>query len=184
MPQSKSRMHTLYFIGTHLLRNKKTKPVFTVKNTTYPPKDEFGQVAALGVGDPLQVPEADVQALLNKGRTYIRPKGWVESFTLDPNIAASVKARWEQGQESYVSKSMSMEDALALMTPEEMNERVLSNLSLSELEAAVEARRREQVKQAVDNPAFNEEGTSITEETPPMPSSRSKRKTSESKEEE
>jgi hypothetical protein len=136
MAEKTERMIPLYFIGIHYHPTKSL--TFNVKSRIYQPeRDEKGH---LKIGGVMMVNEHDAKAIIDKSRVYRRNEGFFETFTLDAQIGAQVRKLAEQGRAKSVSARMTLEQALAL-AGQPSKEAVVAEMSISELEAALEAKR-------------------------------------------
>lgn len=119
----------VYYIGTHFASAKR-RPVFNVKGRPYP----VGKI-----GDPVLVESADVKDLMTKSRVEIRGRGLVETFTLDRDVAAAIKQRFEGGdRNASVSARVTVNEALNLVSPEMIKERAAKEFTVEELEALLD----------------------------------------------
>jgi hypothetical protein len=115
----------VYYIGVHF-KNAQRRPTFNVKGVPYH--------APASVGEHIMVAQNDVEELIEKSRAEIRGKGSVETFTTSPDVAAAVTQQFIGGKEMAVPVRVSVQDAMGMMTPEMLKERVLNEFSADELE--------------------------------------------------
>jgi len=123
-------MIPMYFIGVHYPPTKSL--TYNVKGHIYQPQTKDGKIV---VGGLMQVNEHDVKALKDKSLVYKRGEGFFETFTTDPNIAAAVRTRYENGVLVGVSARMTLAQANALLTPEENKQAIIESLTTDELKA-------------------------------------------------
>ena len=122
----------VYFIGVHYPPTKNL--FYTRHQRVYRPQMVGGKLV---VGGVMQVDPADVREIIKKSQVFQRNKGFFETFTTDPAIAAAVRTKYEQGQIVNISSRLSLEQASALLSPEENKKAVVEGMTVAELEAVI-----------------------------------------------
>lgn len=146
----KQKQVPVYFIGVHHI-GLKNPPVFFVKQRAYyaPTKKNDNGSIELMIGGTVMVFENDVDELILKTKAMIKDVGVVDTFTLDPNVAAQVRARVQSGNTAPISLQMTVAEAKSLLSPEKLAETVAENMDEDELERLLEAKRQSKKKKTL-----------------------------------
>jgi hypothetical protein len=167
---------TLYFIGVHYPINKHLS--YNVKGRAYTPEYSNGKLV---VGGIMKVAPQDVKVIIDKSRIFKRNQGFFETFTTDPQIAAAVKQRFDEGKTVSVSARMTVQQASQLVGVTASKEDVLNEMTVSDLQAEIERRlgnAEDKVKVSDDNTVDKQPEKKV--ETPVKPTG-NKRKQQETK---